>query len=242
MSAAGCSMRTGRSSGRSSHCLTRAPRCSAPVRSFPGCFRATAFTRKHLLHLGRDMTTPSIVDAGYVSGASSMMPRKAVDAAGHLDTTLWYHIDADYCKRMADAGYQCWYLPEATIIHLNHKGGTTASARARFRWLMMFEVHSYRYYRKHLQRSMWSPMRILVPLGLFGHFLILIAGPGLRRTRRRPAIARAAKKVRGALTHVPINWSSRQSSTPTRSSTSWRISGSVELLAKDSPNVQVERS
>ncbi len=61
------------------------------------------------------------------------------------------------------------------MIHLNHKGGTTASTRARFRWLMMFEAHSYRYYRKHLQRSMWSPMRILVPLGLFGHFLILIA-------------------------------------------------------------------
>jgi hypothetical protein len=138
-------------------------------------FPNNRFTRKHLLHLGRDMTTPSIVDAGYVSGASAMMPRKVVDEVGYLDTRLFYHVDADHCKRIADAGYQCWYLPAANVIHLFHKGGTTASTRLRFRSLLTFEFHSYIYYRKHLQRSVWSPMRILVPLGLFAHFLILAA-------------------------------------------------------------------
>lgn len=138
-------------------------------------FPNNRFTRKHLLHLGRDMTTPSIVDAGYVSGASSMMPRKVVDEVGYLDTRLFSHVDADHCKRMADAGYKCYYLPTATVIHLNHKGGTSASTLVRFRSLLMFEVHSYIYYRKHVQRSVWSPMQILVPLGLFAHFLILVA-------------------------------------------------------------------
>jgi len=138
-------------------------------------FSNNRFTRKHLLHLGRDMTTPFVAGDGYVSSASLMAPRKVVDAVGYLDTRLAYHVDADYCKRMADAGYQCWYLPAATMIHLNHKGGTTAGTRVRFRSLLMFEVHSYIYYRKHLQRSAWSPMRILVPLGLFAHFLILLA-------------------------------------------------------------------
>lgn len=140
-------------------------------RLFPG----NRFTRKHLLHLGRDLTTPLVIDDGYVSSAALMAPRKAVDAAGHLDTSLAYHVDADYCKRICDAGYQCWYLPTATIIHLNHRGGSTTSTRARFRSLAMFETHSYLYYRKHLQGPAWSPMRILVPLGLFGHFLILIS-------------------------------------------------------------------
>jgi GT2 family glycosyltransferase len=138
-------------------------------------FPNNRFTRKHLLHLGRDMTTPFVATDGYVSSASLMASRKAVDAVGYLDTRLAYHVDADYCKRMADAGYQCWYLPAATMVHLNHKGGTTASTRARFRSLVMFEVHSHIYYRKHLQRPVWSPMRILVPLGLFAHFLILVA-------------------------------------------------------------------
>jgi GT2 family glycosyltransferase len=138
-------------------------------------FPNNRFTRKHLLHLGRDMTTPFVADDGYVSSASLMAPHKVVGAVGYLDTRLAYHVDADYCKRIADAGYQCWYLPTATIVHLNHKGGTTASTLVRFRSLLMFELHSYIYYRKHIQRSMWSLMQILVPLGLFGHFLILVA-------------------------------------------------------------------
>ena len=138
-------------------------------------FPDNRYSRKHLLHLGRDMTTPFAAEDGYVSSAALMAPRKAVDAVGYLDTRLAYHVDADYCKRMADAGYQSWYLPAAAMIHLNHKGGTTASPRARFRSLLMFEVQSYIYDRKHVQRSMWSPMRMLVPLGLFAHFLISAA-------------------------------------------------------------------
>jgi N-acetylglucosaminyl-diphospho-decaprenol L-rhamnosyltransferase len=132
-------------------------------------------TRKHLLHIGRDMTTPFDVGKGYVSSAAVMMPRKAIDAAGLLDKRLAYHVDADLCKRIIDAGYRCYYLPEAVIIHLDHEGGTTATLRARFRSLTMFEVHSFLYYRKHIQRSVYSPMQIGVALGLFAHFLVLVS-------------------------------------------------------------------
>jgi N-acetylglucosaminyl-diphospho-decaprenol L-rhamnosyltransferase len=138
-------------------------------------FPNNRYSRMHLLHLGRDMTAPFLVKSGYVSSAAFMVPREVACEVGNLDARLAYHVDADYCKRIADAGYKCFYLPTATIIHLNHKGGTLANLRTRFRSLMMFEVHSYIYYRKHVQRSMWNPMQILVPLGLFCHFLILIA-------------------------------------------------------------------
>lgn len=137
-------------------------------------FPNNPFTRKHLLHLGRDMTAPFITEDGYVSSAAVMAPRKVVKAVGYLDTRLAYHVDADYCKRIADAGYQNWYLPEAVIIHLNHKGGTTAGIQARFRSLLMFERHSFIYYRKHLQKSAFDPMQIIVALGLGIHFVILI--------------------------------------------------------------------
>ncbi|MGH6812600.1 MAG: glycosyltransferase family 2 protein [Methylocella sp.] len=141
------------------------------TRMFPN----NRYSRKHLLHLGRDMTTPFLVEFGYVSSAAFMVPREVAGAVGNLDPRLAYHVDADYCKRIADAGYKIYYLPTATITHLDHKGGTMSNLRTRFRSLLMFEVHSYIYYRKHIQRSMWSPMRIFVPLGLFCHFLILIA-------------------------------------------------------------------
>ena len=91
---------------------------SIMIRMFPN----NLFSRRRILHLDRDMTKPST--AGYISGAAKMMPRKVIDEVGHLDSRLFYHVDADYCKRIVDAGYKCYYLPTAAVIHLNHKGGT----------------------------------------------------------------------------------------------------------------------
>jgi GT2 family glycosyltransferase len=127
-------------------------------------------TRKQLLHLDQDMTTPFV--AGYVSGASVMHPREVVEKVGKLDERLFYFVDADYCKRIADAGYKCYYLPAATIIHLEHRGGSMVSLRRRLRSLVYFHVHSYIYYRKHLLQSTWSPMQIIVPAGLCARFMI----------------------------------------------------------------------
>ena len=104
------------------------------------------------------MTMP--FPAGYVSSAAVMIPRHIVDKVGGLDRRLSYHVDADYCKRIADAGYKSYYLPTAAIIHLDHKGGTMVSLRRRFRSLVEFHVGSYIYYRKHVQKSAWAPMHL----------------------------------------------------------------------------------
>jgi GT2 family glycosyltransferase len=163
---------------------------------FAKWFPNNRFSSQHLLHIGRDMTQPFV--AGLVSSAASMMPRSVIEEVGHLDVQFFYHVDADYCKRIADAGYKCYYLPTAAIIHLNHKGGTMTSLSARFRSLMMFEIWSYRYYRKHIQTSLWSPMQAVVVLGLSFHFLALVSGQIFAEL---PEIVRAAlhaKKRAGA--------------------------------------------
>ena len=89
---------------------------------FTKWFPNNRFSSQHLLHIGRDMTQPFV--AGLVSSAASMMPRPVIKEVGYLDVQFFYHVDADYCKRIADAGYKCYYLPTGAIIHLNHKGGT----------------------------------------------------------------------------------------------------------------------
>ena len=88
---------------------------------------------------------------------------------------MFYHVDADYCKRIAEAGYRCYYLPSATVIHLNHKGGTMVSPRLRVRSLLSFHVDCYVYYCKHIQRWTWSPMRLMVVAALVSQFLALLA-------------------------------------------------------------------
>jgi GT2 family glycosyltransferase len=139
------------------------------LRIFPN----NPFSRRRILHLDRDMTKPST--AGYISGAAKMMPRKVIDEVGHLDRRMFYHVDADYCMRILDAGYKCYYLPTAAIIHLNHKGGTMVSPALRFRSLLSFHVDCYVYYCKHMQRWPRIPLRIAILIALACHFLCLLA-------------------------------------------------------------------
>jgi len=135
-------------------------------------FPNNRFTRKRFLHFDRELTEPFV--AGYLSGASKMMPRAVVDQVGYLDDSMFYHVDADYCKRIADAGYKCYYLPTAEVVHLNHKGGTTSTARARLRSMLSFHRDCYAYYCKHIQQSRWSPLRPVIVVGLVLHFVALL--------------------------------------------------------------------
>ncbi len=145
---------------------------SIMIRMFPN----NPFSRRRILHLDRDMTKPST--AGYISGAAKMIPRRVFDEVGHLDSRIFYHVDADYCKRIMDAGYKCYYLPTAAVIHLNHKGGTMVSPRLRFRSLLSFHVDCYVYYCKHMQRWPRLPLRLAILLALACHFLCLLAVQG----------------------------------------------------------------
>lgn len=135
------------------------------------------FSRKHLQHLARDLSRPFV--AGYVSSASMMVPRHVMDEIGELDRRLSYHVDADYCKRMADAGYKCYYLPTATVIHLDHKGGTMVNLRRRLRSLVEFHVGSYIFYRKHIRRLPWDPIHVIVALAIFSRFLLSVTARAL---------------------------------------------------------------
>jgi N-acetylglucosaminyl-diphospho-decaprenol L-rhamnosyltransferase len=136
-------------------------------------FPNNRYSRRRLLHPDGDLTEPFV--AGYLSGASKMMPRRVVDEVGDLDDRMFYHVDADYCRRISDAGYLCYYLPTAAVIHLNHKGGTRVSPRLRFRSLASFHLDCYAYFRKHLRGSTFNPTQILVVIGLVLRFLTLAA-------------------------------------------------------------------
>jgi N-acetylglucosaminyl-diphospho-decaprenol L-rhamnosyltransferase len=142
---------------------------SVITRLFPN----NRYSRRRLLHPDRDITEPFV--AGYLSGASKMMPRWAIDAVGYLDTRMFYHVDADYCRRISEAGYLCYYLPTATVIHLNHRGGTRVNRRLRFHSLASFHFDCYAYYRKHLQGPAFNPLQIVVATGLVLRFLTLAA-------------------------------------------------------------------
>lgn len=135
-------------------------------------FPNNRFTRRRFLHHEYDLSKPFV--AGYLSGASKMMPRKVIEEIGYLDNRLFYHVDADYCKRIADGGYYNYYLPSAAVIHLNHKGGTMINARLRLRSLLSFHRDCYTYYCKHVHKWTWNPMRLALVGALAARFVTVL--------------------------------------------------------------------
>ncbi|WHZ21174.1 MAG: hypothetical protein OJF47_000286 [Nitrospira sp.] len=133
-------------------------------------FPQNPWSRRHLLHAGRGTARP--ISAGYVSGASMVMRRELLETVGYLDGRLFYHVDADHCKRIREAGWEVSYLPTATVIHLAHQGGSMVSLRRRLHAVVLFHRDSYLYFRKHLLRSIWHPLHAAVLAGLSMRFVL----------------------------------------------------------------------
>ena len=132
-------------------------------------FPNNPFSREHLLHLKCDMTKP--FPAGYVSSASTMIRWEVVSQIGGLDERLSYHVDADYCKRIWDAGWDVYYLPGASVIHLNHRGGTMVSFKRRLKSVVEFHRGSYIYFLKHARKPLWHPLHLITAAGLAIRFV-----------------------------------------------------------------------
>jgi hypothetical protein len=57
------------------------------------------------------------------------------------------------------------------------------SLRRRFRSLVEFHIGSYIFYRKHIQRSPWSPTQIIIVVGIIARFLLSLAAQALVELR-----------------------------------------------------------
>lgn len=154
------------------------------ARSFPN-FITAFFGRKSLLtrwfprsrparqsiltHIS-DGISPMAVD--WISGACMVVRKKAIDDVGFLDERFFlYWEDADWCKRMWNAGWKVVYCPMATVVH--HVGGSSVTLP--FRSNLEFHKNCYRLYSKYAR----FPLTAVSPL-VFGciamrFFLVLAA-------------------------------------------------------------------
>lgn len=81
-----------------------------------------------------------------VTGACMLIRGACFNDVGALDPNFFMYVDdADYCRRVHDAGWGIKYLAEAVIIHI--KGGTVGQ---RYRWTAAPAYHSVFYFlEKH---------------------------------------------------------------------------------------------
>lgn len=117
------------------------------------------FSRRNLPARDADEITP--VDVDWVSGACMLVRRDAFAAVGGMDEGFFlYWEDADFCRRLQQAGWRTAYVPQAAAMHI----GGRSSRHAADASLEAFHRSAYRLYNKHAS----APGRLLSPLVFAG--------------------------------------------------------------------------
>ncbi|HEX9018944.1 MAG TPA: glycosyltransferase family 2 protein [Anaerolineaceae bacterium] len=163
-------------------------------RLFP---RSSRFGRYDLTYLDPDVLTQ--VDA--VVGAFMLVRREAIAGAGLLDETFFmYGEDLDWSKRIKDCGWQVWYNPAVTVLHIK-EAASRHSYRARrefYRALILF-------YEKHYRSTtpLWLDWSIRGGVAFFGGLDLLSRRLRARLMRAQEAPgARVAGGIAGLLIMV----------------------------------------
>lgn len=114
----------------------------------------------------------------WVSGACLMVRREAVERAGPLDEQFFmYWEDADWCRRIGNAGYAVYCVPSARVVH--HEG-QSSKGRSAF-LVVVFHRSVYHYFTKHHAPQRLHPLRLLAAAGLTGRALSIIAADRVTR-------------------------------------------------------------
>ena len=129
-------------------------------------------------HLGD--ARPFEVD--WVSGAAMLVPRYVhAETAGFDEDFFLFWEDADWCRRIKNAGYAVWCVPAATVVH--DEGGTRDHGWSvpMIRW---FHAGAYRYWTKHHAPQWWHPLRWVAAVLLGARAVGLVLAGALTRPNR----------------------------------------------------------
>ena len=113
--------------------------------------------------------TPVEGQTGWLSGSLMVLRREAFEQVGGFDPKYFmYCEDMDLCRRLAEAGWQNVYVPEAVITHV---GGHATAGRPK---VMLREHHRalYVYLSEHYRGARWAPLRALLGTGLALRYLV----------------------------------------------------------------------
>ena len=146
------------------------------------------FARYDLSYLDPDLVTR--VDG--IVGAFMLVRAEAIVGAGLLDETFFmYGEDLDWAKRITDAGWEVWYNPQVTVLHIK-EAASRHSYRARVEFFRAMTL----FYEKHYKATtpFYLDWAIRGGVWLFGGLDLL--GRRLRGQYRAAAQPAAASEGR----------------------------------------------
>jgi len=107
------------------------------------------------------------------------MRRKTVDEVGFLDADYFMYVEElDFCFRAKKAGWEVWYLPAWSIVHL---GGGSSTAE----FPILSEYKSIKlFYKKHKPKWQFPILRFFLKAGALARLVLLglLKGGGAKKT------------------------------------------------------------
>ncbi len=109
-------------------------------------------------YMAADLDIEREQSVGQVMGAAFLIRRELIDSIGLLDEGfhVWFE-EVDYCKQAADAGWETWYVPAATITHL---GGESfkqqPSVQRQQRWRKSVQHYAKKHFTLPEQMFLWK--------------------------------------------------------------------------------------
>ncbi len=106
----------------------------------------------------------------WVSGASMIIRRQVIDEIGLMDENYFlYFEEVDFCRRAQMAGWECWYVPDSRVMHLEGAStGIHASAKRRAKY---WYDSRRRFFAKHYGIAGLVAADVLWGIGRFSFLL-----------------------------------------------------------------------
>ena len=144
-----------------------------------GAGAGAALSQYRATHLGDD--EPGRVDA--VNGAFMLCRAEAVRDVGLLDEGYWLYMeDLDWCRRFWQAGWEVFYEPAGTVLHV--KGGSSGRRRAP-KQEIAFHRGMGRFYRRFDAPEHAAPVNLAVYAGIGAKLAVSLAITASARRRAR---------------------------------------------------------
>lgn len=149
-------------------------------------FPNNPLARRYLMPEKEGSEQPFRVD--WMSAAALIVRREAIEQVGAMDPDFFvYWVDADWCYRINEGGWQIYCVPASRIIHdENLRSGRRD--RRRTRMIIDFHKAAYRFYRKHYLKSGWSPKGLLAAAALGARAGVLLLADEVKWRRRHLGI------------------------------------------------------
>jgi hypothetical protein len=122
----------------------------------------------------------------WVTGAFFLIRREVIDKIGYLDEDYFMYVeDLDYCYRAKKEGWEVWYLPFVSIIHLGGASSTKA-------YPLISEYENIKlFYKKNLPVWQYQILIFLLKMGAVLRIIVF----SLFSAERSKIYAQVYKKV-----------------------------------------------